>query len=80
MQLYVGFPVEAGEPPRQLKGFQKVTLEPGKSATVTFDLDSRALSYWDETTAGWKTVKGTYSILVGASSRDIKLTGEYTVE
>jgi beta-glucosidase len=77
-QLYVGFPQSAGEPPHQLKGFKKVALEPGQQTEVTFTLDPRSFSYWDEAT-GWTIAKGTYQILVGSSSRDIQLVGTYTV-
>jgi beta-glucosidase len=79
-QLYLGFPDYAGEPPRQLKGFEKVTLAPGASATVTFYLSSRSFSFWDSTAGAWKVPVGQFQLDVGASSRDIRLTGSYTVQ
>lgn len=78
-QLYVGFPGWAGEPPRQLKGFGKVTLEPGASARVKFQLDQRAFSYWDDATDGWVVPSGAFQIMVGSSSRDIRVSRTYTV-
>jgi len=78
-ELYVSFPVEAGEPPRQLKGFEKVALEPGQSKNVTFELDGRAFSYWKDS-AGWTIAKGAYQISVGTSSRDTPLTGPFTMQ
>jgi beta-glucosidase len=78
-QLYVGFPSWAGEPPRQLKGFQKVALEAGASAQLKFQLDERSFSYWDEGTGGWVIPKGAFQILVGSSSRDVRGAQSYTV-
>eukprot|EP00656_Telonema_subtile_P028639 TRINITY_DN3119_c0_g1_i4.p1 TRINITY_DN3119_c0_g1~~TRINITY_DN3119_c0_g1_i4.p1 ORF type:complete len:751 (+),score=132.63 TRINITY_DN3119_c0_g1_i4:134-2386(+) len=46
-QLYLSFPQAAGEPPRMLKGFSKVQLAPGSSASVSFGLTARELSIWD---------------------------------
>ena len=76
VQLYVGMPSSDAvpQPPKQLKGFQKVRLEPGQKTHVQFALDQRAFSYWDTTTHGWKVAAGTYSILVGSSSRDVRLS------
>lgn len=79
VQLYAAFPGWAGEPPRQLKGFQKVALEPGASARLTFQLDRRSFSYWDDATGGWVIPSGPFQILVGSSSRDIRATATYTV-
>jgi beta-glucosidase len=78
-QLYVGFPPWAGEPPRQLKGFAKVQLEPGASAKVTFDLDARAFSYWSEAEGAWVVPAGPFQLMVGSSSRDIRVATTYTV-
>lgn len=69
-QVYVQFPAAAGEPPLQLKGFDKVTLEPGESKTVSVELDERAFSIWDD---GWTVTPGCYTVLVGNSSDDLPL-------
>ncbi len=76
-QLYLSMPAAAGEPPRQLRGFARVSLQPGKSATVEFPLDARALSYWDETAKDWRMAKGTYRLQVGSSSRDLPLGKDF---
>src|SRR3954465_1671102 len=68
-QLYVGIPPQTGEPPKQLKGYRKVFLQPGESRTVTMALGQRAFSYWGS--GGWTVAKGCYSIMLGSSSRDI---------
>jgi beta-glucosidase len=67
-QLYLGDPAVAGEPPRQLKGFQRVTLAPGQSTTVTFTLDSHDMSYWKTKANNWVVPNGTFNVSVGDSS------------
>jgi beta-glucosidase len=74
-QLYVAFPPTAGEPPLQLKGFQKVQLAPGQSTTIVFDLQDRDLSIWDVTTHSFVPQSGHYGINIGASSADLRLFG-----
>jgi beta-glucosidase len=74
-QLYVDDPRIAGEPPKQLKGYQRVYLRPHRSVRVTLALDARSLSYWDVASAKWRVAPGLYRILIGASSRDIRLRG-----
>jgi Glycosyl hydrolase family 3 C-terminal domain/Carbohydrate binding module (family 6)/F5/8 type C domain/Fibronectin type III-like domain/Glycosyl hydrolase family 3 N terminal domain len=78
-QLYLGFPAAAGEPPKLLKGFQKVTLAPGQTQQITFNLNWEDLANWDLPTRGWIVTPGVFQVLVGASSRDIRLTGSFTV-
>jgi len=78
VQLYLGAPASAGEPPRQLKGFEKVWLKPGESKTVSMVLDRASVSVWDKTHA-WKVAPGVYSVGIGASSRDIRLKGSFAV-
>jgi len=73
VQLYLGFPASAGEPPIQLKGFKKVNVGPGASAMVQFTLSDRDLSIWSETSHSWVIIGGTYTIYVGTSSQDLPL-------
>lgn len=70
-QLYVGIP---GGPVKQLRGFEKVLVSPGKSVEVTFPLTRRDLSTWDVVAQKWKLQSGSYKIYVGSSSRDLPLT------
>jgi beta-glucosidase len=72
-QVYVGFPKWTGEPPQQLKGFQKVDLDDGASMRVRLDLDKRAFSYWDEQKRAWRVGRGCYTIAVGGNSRSLPL-------
>jgi beta-glucosidase len=74
VQLYVGFPDSAGEPPKVLKAFRKVHLDAGRSATVKLTLDRRDLSVWSEARNGWVSPAGHYRLMVGSSSRDIRAT------
>ncbi|WP_376796432.1 glycoside hydrolase family 3 C-terminal domain-containing protein [Thermogemmatispora sp.] len=80
VQLYLGIPsTNVAEPPRQLKGFQKVFLQPGQTRHVHFELAPRDLSYWDVQAHGWVVQDGRYSVQVGSSSRDIRLQASFTV-
>jgi beta-glucosidase len=75
-QLYIGLPSSApSSPPKQLRGFDKLQLSPGASGTVTFDLVRRDLSYWNVVEQAWVVPSGTFSVYVGSSSRNIRLTG-----
>lgn len=78
-QLYVSFPDAADEPIRQLRGFQKVTIQPGESVTLTFPLARRDLSIWDVTAQNWKIESGAYTFSVGSSSRHLRATASLTV-
>ncbi|GAP88290.1 putative beta-glucosidase M [Rosellinia necatrix] len=69
-QLYVGIP---NGPVQQLRGFAKPLLQPGESATVTFDLTRRDLSTWDVVAQNWLLQEGDYQIYVGPSSRTLPL-------
>ena len=71
VQLYVA-PPKGGifRPVKELKGFERVELEPGESKIVEFTLDERSFAIWFD---GWKISGGTYTVQVGASSKDIRL-------
>lgn len=75
-QLYVGIPDSA---PKQLRGFEKVALGKGESARVQFELSYRDLSVWDVVSQRWSLQPGYYTVLVGASSRDIRLSDGFRV-
>ncbi|KAI0248423.1 beta-glucosidase [Lactifluus subvellereus] len=74
-QVYLHFPVRAGEPPSVLRGFTDVELQPGESQVVTIALSRYDLSIWDVVSESWIRPSGTYSLSVGASSRDFRLKG-----
>jgi beta-glucosidase len=80
-QVYVGYPSAAGEPPRQLRGFQRVSLRPGQHAVVHFTLNASDLAYWDTAAQGWAVAPGTYQVYVGDSSAlvGLPLRGSFTL-
>ena len=80
VQLYVAKPdAKVFRPAKELKGFTKVQLEAGESKTVTIPLDDKAFRYWNVKTDRWEVEGGSYQLLVGASSVDIRLTAAVTV-
>jgi len=79
VQLYLSFPQAAQEPPKVLRRVKKVFLQPGKSTEVVFLLNNQDLQIWDSNAHGWTVVSGDYQLLVGASSRDIRLTHNFKV-
>ncbi len=74
-QMYVGDPAASQDPPKQLAGFQRVTLNPGQSATVSFPLTVHELASWSSADNAWEAQAGTYSISVGDSSASLPLAG-----
>ncbi len=79
-QLYVGDThSKVPRPPKELKGFAKVRLEPGESRRVTIELDRRSLSYYDVKAKQWHADPGIFDIFVARSSTDIQLHGQVTL-
>ena len=73
VQLYIGAPQDGlHRPVRELKGFQKVHLQPGESETVRFILIDRNFAVWQD---GWKVPGGTYTVCVGGLTAEIKKSG-----
>lgn len=80
IQLYIGnLDSVVLRPIKELKGFEKISLEPGETKEVSFYLDSKALAYYNTYLKEWHVESGIYQIYIGASSCDIRLTGEYQV-
>ena len=67
-------------PVKELKGFSKVCLEPGESQTVDIELGRDAISFYDDRKRAWIAEKGTFEVLVGTSSVDIKLRKNVDLE
>lgn len=80
-ELYLAAPDKlADKPSEELKGFGKTKiLKPGESETITFTLKAKDLASFVDAQSAWIAEKGTYTVKVGASSKDIKLTKEFTV-
>ncbi len=66
-------------PVRELKDFTKVALEPGESTRITLELERRDFAFFHEGAGRWVVEPGAFDIEVGASSRDIRLTGSVSV-
>ena len=74
VQLYLEAPQDGlHRPLRELKGFQKVFLQPDESRTVTFTLTDRSFAVWHD---GWKIPAGTYAVCIGGLRAEIKKSGE----
>jgi beta-glucosidase len=67
-------------PYKELKGFRKIFLQPHERQTISIPLDRSAFAFYDPNQQGWLAEKGEYEIFVGSSSRDIHLTGKFTLE
>ena len=82
VELYLGLPSapEIPQPPKELKAFAKVSLKPGQTRGVHLRLDSGSLRCWDSAVHGWTELPGTYHVMVGSSSRDIRLQSQFDVQ
>ena len=81
VQLYVrDVKSTFARPEKELKAFQKVELKPGQKRTLTFTLDLEAFWYFNTSKNAWAIEAGEFEILVGASSRDIRLVGSVTLK
>jgi beta-glucosidase len=81
VQLYVKHPKSKVErPAKELKGFQRVTLAPHETKTVQIPLKASTLAYWDDKQARLKVEAEPLSLMIGSSSKDIKLTTEVRVQ
>lgn len=80
VQLYVSAPESAViRPVKELRAFAKTALAPGETKTVSFRLDKRAFSYWNTDIHDWYAESGAYELLLGSSSRDIRLKGQVKI-
>jgi beta-glucosidase len=79
-QVYVGNPSATIERPlRELKGFERVVLDPGETKRITIVLGPRSLAYWDVRTHAWRVDPGTFTIHAGNSSANLPLHADYAV-
>ena len=78
VQLYLQPPPSrVDRPVKELKGFGRVMLQPGETRTVSFELDKAAMSFYDSAAHDWAAEPGRFTVLVGASSRDIRAKGGF---
>jgi len=80
-ELYVSDPsAKVDRPERELKGFEKLRLNPGQSRHVTLNLDARAFSYWDDKAHKWTIDPGKFVIRVGDSSENTPLSANLNLQ
>lgn len=81
VQLYVSDDQSTAiRPVKELKGFDKVELAPGQEKTVAFTLDKRAFAYYNVDINDWHVETGSFTVMIGRSSRDIQLCAKVEVE
>ncbi len=74
VQLYIhDVKSSVDRPKKELKGFQKVYLQPGENKDVTITINKKALSFYDESSSSWKAEAGKFEALVGNASDNLKL-------
>lgn len=80
VQLYIGYPSSAVDRPvKELKGFERVSLRPGKTSHLTMEIEATDLAYYNVQTGTWEVEETEYEVYVGASSRDLLLSDTFTV-
>jgi beta-glucosidase len=80
-QVYVKLPdLNIPMPYKQLKGFKRINIKHGKTQLIMIEIDKAQLRYWDDKDSKFITPKGSFSIMVGASSADIRLKGSVTIQ
>ncbi|KQB43732.1 Glycosyl hydrolase family 3 N terminal domain-containing protein [Flavobacterium daejeonense] len=81
VQLYVNDEKSSlPRPLKELKGFEKVSLEPGEEKLVSFTISKEALSFYDDKKSAWIAEPGKFKIMIGASATDIKATVDFTLK
>ena len=77
VQLYIGAPLgslNVRVPVRELRGFEKIELQPGESREISFTLDKRSFAHWDSSVHAWRVYGGSYTVEIGANAMDILLS------
>jgi beta-glucosidase len=81
VQMYVrDVQASVQRPVKELKGFVKVALQPGEEKTVAFELNERSLAYYDPDRKAWVAEPGEFEVLIGSSSREIRLKTKFTLQ
>jgi len=79
-EVYASLPASAGEPPKRLVGWTRVSLKAGASQLVTVPIPRDRLTVYDEATDSWKFVPGDYTFFLGSSSRDLPASAKVALE
>jgi len=67
-------------PPKELKRFKRINLKPGERSKVEFTLDRNCLAFYSPEKKGWVAEPGEFEVLIGSSSRDIRLQGSFSLK
>jgi beta-glucosidase len=79
VQLYIkDIECRLERPEKELKGFEKVYLRAGDTETIHVEMDHDALAFFDDTIMKWTVEPGSFEVLAGSSSRDIRLRQRFT--
>jgi beta-glucosidase len=73
VQVYASAPASAGEPPKALAGFTKLTLRAGETRTVSIPVGSRGFSVWSTARHAWTPVAGCWVVRAGGGSTSLPL-------
>jgi beta-glucosidase len=79
-QVYASLPASAGEPPKRLVGWSRVSLKPGESKEVSVDVEPLFLSIFDVAKKGWQLTPGDYTFMAGGSSQDLPLKAQISLK
>lgn len=80
VQIYVQYPDSAGEPPKVLRGFEKIRdIAPGQTKTANINLNRKSFSVWDVAAQEWVIPHGTFIVSAAAHSRDLRLNQTLTL-
>jgi beta-glucosidase len=79
-EVYAGLPAAAGEPPKRLVGWSKITLNAGESKAASVTIDPKYLSIFNVDTNAWQLLPGDYTILVGGSSQSLPLKNSISLK
>lgn len=77
-QVYIGFPEDAGEPPKVLRGFEKKVVKKGQTAKFKITVRNKDIAVWDVVKQAWTIPAGNFQVFVGASSRDVRLQQDFS--
>ena len=81
VQLYIGKPgSKVDRPAKELKDFVKISLKPGETKEVTFEIDTKDLRYFDENIHDWTLEKGKYTAFVCASETDVRTKADFEIK
>jgi beta-glucosidase len=78
-QVYLALPPAAGEPPKRLVGWRKITLQPGKTQSITVEIRPQMLAIYDVSKDLWQILPGDYRVFVGGSSRQLPLQANFSI-